>query len=223
MFKHWWRTNSASTCLRSAYAIDHVRRNLVQVQVHRYQAHSRSIFFTFTYTKLLLGFTVSYCHKLQQLLYFSKFNPFIHPIFNMAESCCAAHNVVSEHGCYPVLASKKHHKPEILAYHAPFWKTPGSLLSMPPGLPSFSAQLKSLPSYFILRFTWATQRNCGCLISFLSEQTYVLYGLKTALTKALFCLSTLEVKKWVGNRSNSFLKWSFAPSFCSCKQIFEWC
>lgn len=111
----------------------------------------------------------------------------------------------------------------ILAYHLPFGEPSGSLLSLLSGLASFSTQLKPLLSSFILRFSWATHRKCVCLISFLSEQTHVLYSLKMALTRALVCQSTLKVNKWAENRSNSFLKWSFTLPFCSCKQNFEWC
>jgi len=37
---------------------------------------------------------VSKLHKVEQLLYFNKFSPFIQPIFNMAQCCCATHNTV---------------------------------------------------------------------------------------------------------------------------------
>lgn len=111
----------------------------------------------------------------------------------------------------------------ILAYHHPFGKPPGSLLSLLSGLPSFSVQLKPLPSSFILRFSWATRRKCVCLISFLSEKTHVLYSLKTALNQNSHFPEHSGSQEMSGKQKQLLSQASFTPAFHSCKQIFEWC
>lgn len=128
---------------------------------------------------LLRGVTFVYreinnskCHKVEQLLHFSKFCSFIPWTLNMLKLCFLNRS-----------SNRQPHTQEFFPTTSHF----GSLQAhcfLCFRFAFLSVWLKPVTSFLTPSFSWTKKCQIVCLISFFSEQTHVWYSLKMAFTSS---------------------------------------